>query len=58
MNTDFNALIDQYKSTFQVVSKSKNLEELKDNYTEYSVYRENIEDWMIANTEADSEEIR
>ena len=56
MNSAFNTLLDLYKSTFQVVSKSKNLEELKDNYTEYSVYRENIEDWMIANTEPDSEE--
>lgn len=56
MNNEFNKLISEYESKFQPISNSKNLEELKEVYLDYLVTKENIEDWIIGNTEADSEE--
>jgi hypothetical protein len=56
MKNDFNELLQNYKSKFKYVYDSSNLEELRDRYAEYSISKENVTDWILTNTEADSEE--
>lgn len=56
MRADFNKLIDEYKSKFKPVYDSDNLDTLREKYSEYSICKENIMDWIISNVEQESEE--
>ena len=56
MKDDFNNLIDNYKSKFKPVYDSNNLDILKEKYSEYSICKENIIDWILSNADQDSEE--
>lgn len=56
MKTDFNNLIEDYKSKFKPVYDSDNLDILREKYSEYAICKENISDWILQNTEQDSEE--
>ena len=56
MKDDFHNLIDEYASKFKPVYDSNNLDILKEKYSEYSICKENIIDWILSNADQDSEE--
>lgn len=56
MNNDFNVLIKEYEKQFDPLTNCKNLQELKDAYSAYLIIKENVEDWIISNTEQYSDE--
>jgi len=56
MSNDFNNLIKEYEKQFNPLSNCKNLQELKEEYSAYLITKENVEDWIISNTEQYSDE--
>ena len=55
-NNEFNVFIEEYEKHFDIISNCKNLQKLNDAYSAYIVSKENIEDWIISNTEQYSDE--
>jgi len=56
MNTNtFNELLEQFKNNFKLVSVSKDLQDLKEKYTNLEISRENVFDWIITNIQDDEQ---
>ena len=55
MRNEFEAMLKEFAQVFDVAKKSKNLEELKDNYIVFESKREQIFEWVVNTFESDDE---
>jgi hypothetical protein len=54
-NNHYENLVNDFSKSFDSVIKSKDLLELKDNYIQMEVYRENIFEWVLTKINSDEE---
>ena len=53
MNNNFEQMLEEFASIFELAKKSSNLEELKDNYIKFEDKREFIFEWIMDNNSDD-----
>jgi hypothetical protein len=53
MKSDFEKMLEEFSSIFELAKKSVNLEELKDHYISFENQREVIFDWIMENKKDD-----
>jgi hypothetical protein len=53
MNNNFETMLEEFSSIFELAKKSANLEELKDHYISFETKRETIFDWIMDNNSDD-----
>lgn len=58
MNNDYYKLEKVFKDKFKSVNDSNNLQELKTNYLEFQIVREELIDWVNSSFEEDTDEFR
>jgi hypothetical protein len=49
----FDQLLADFKSEFSLVTQSKTLEELRENYTNFQIKRENVFEWVMTSIDDD-----
>lgn len=52
-NNKFDQMLEDFKSEFNLVIKAKTLEELKENYTNFQIKRENVFEWVMTSVDDD-----
>jgi hypothetical protein len=55
MSNEFNNLVDDFQRSFDTVVSSKNLIELKNNFIDMEIQRENVFEWVLTKIQDDEE---
>ncbi len=55
MRNEFEVMLKEFAQVFDVAKKSKNLEELRDNYIVFEAKREQIFEWVVNTFESDDD---